>query len=61
MNGNLYVVELDNGKAYLGCIEVLGPDRLVIKTGLRGKPPLVDPDEVERIVPADRHPDVVVV
>lgn len=56
----LFVVEMNDGRAYLGRVERLIDGAVIIKTGLRGHPPVLDLGEVDRIVPADRHPDVVV-
>jgi hypothetical protein len=60
----IYVVETDDGQAYLGRVvpvtlddEVVG---LKILTGYRGHPRTLDPADVLAIQPAWKHPDVVV-
>jgi hypothetical protein len=53
----LYVVETDK-TAYLGRL-VFTADSVKIHTGRTGNPPKVKVDEVEAIIPASKHPDVV--
>ena len=55
----LYVVETER-TAYLGRVEVRH-GALIIRSGRVGKPVVVQPEEVEALVPAESHPDVIYV
>lgn len=54
----LFVVELEDGQAYLGEVE-LSDDEVTVYTGFVGRPPVLPRDEVVAIIPAAEHPDVV--
>lgn len=53
----IYVVETDTS-TLLGSVELLGDGTLVVKSGFRGHPWIVRPDEVVEVIPAHRHPAV---
>ena len=52
------VVELNDGRAFLGTLVRVEPDVLKVMTGYVGHPATVYMDEVDRITPALSHPDV---
>ena len=55
-HGSLLVVEAADD-VVLGTAEVVG-DSLVVRSGYRGHPTVLELADVERITPADEHEDV---
>ena len=56
MTPRLFVVETERAR-YLGTITKTAT-HLIVYTGRVGRPPVIPLEEVDEIVPADRHPDV---
>ena len=56
-HGELVVVETEDA-LHLGMAEVHG-DVLVLRSGYVGRPLLIPLEQVESVVPASTHPDVV--
>ena len=56
----LYVVETDDGQAYLGQVNVDRPRGvLTVRTGRAGRPAVLDLDDVEEIYAASAYPGIV--
>lgn len=53
----IFVVELNDGKAYLGRVKVT-KSSVIVYSGYTGRPPVIPIEEVDRMVPAHSHPDV---
>lgn len=53
----LFVVETYDGRAFLGELARRG-GTLTVYSGLAGRPPVLDEDEVALITAAAQHPDV---
>jgi hypothetical protein len=53
----LFVVETYDGRAFIGELEH-NAGTVTVYSGLAGRPPVLDDDEVAVITPASEHPDV---
>jgi hypothetical protein len=56
----MFVVETYDGRAFLGEVERHG-GTVTVYSGLAGRPPVLEEDEVALITAAAEHPDVEVV
>ncbi|GAC1610497.1 MAG: hypothetical protein NVS3B26_17570 [Mycobacteriales bacterium] len=55
--GEFVVVETTD-TAYLGALERLDDGHVLVRTGLRGRPPVLALDEIVEVTLASKHPDV---
>ncbi len=55
----IMVVETYDGRAFLGRLEYEDDGRIKVLSGYRGRPPLLDLEDVSQITSAAIHPDVV--
>lgn len=55
----LFVVETEDGQAYLGQLVFSDDDHVTVYSGRQGRPPVLHRHDIEAIVPAAGHPDVV--
>ena len=53
----LFVVETYDGRAFIGELEH-NAGTVTVYSGLAGRPPVLDDDEVAVITPASDHPDI---
>lgn len=56
----LFVVETDDGQAYLGQLVIGNDEHVTVYSGMQGRPPVLRRDDIAAITPATRHPDVIV-
>lgn len=54
----LYVVETVHGQVWVGQIRKTDKS-ITVYSGFNGRPPVINIADVTEIVPADKHPDVV--
>ena len=53
----LFVVETYDGRAFIGELE-RDAGTITVYSGLAGRPPVLDDDDVAVITPASEHPDI---
>ena len=57
-DGELVVVETEDGERYLGLAELREDGRVAIRNGYRGRPTVIAYDDIDSIKLAAGHPDV---
>lgn len=55
--GEFVVVETADS-AYLGALERFDEQHVLLRTGLRGRPPVLAIEDIVEVTPATSHPDI---
>lgn len=55
--GEMVVLETEDD-AYVGVLQILNNRTVTVRTGLTGRPPIINIDDIMDVISASAHPDV---